>query len=73
MCYLIAKKFDTEGCTSVKMGHGKALAALTTYLTQRTLDKTYRFLLSVIWICSVNINHINWFHLSGILLTQCFQ
>lgn len=30
MCYLIAKKFDTEGCTAVKMEHGKALSALVT-------------------------------------------
>lgn len=44
MCYLIAKKFDTEGCIAVKMEQGKALAALATYLTQRTLDKNIQIL-----------------------------
>lgn len=44
MCYLIAKKFDTEGCTAVKMEHGKALSALVTYLTQRTLNKNIQIL-----------------------------
>ena len=26
MCYLIAKKFDEQGCIAVKARHGKALA-----------------------------------------------
>lgn len=29
MCYLIAKKFDKQGCIAIKTRHGKALADFT--------------------------------------------
>ena len=44
MCYLIAKKFDEEGCLAVKAEHGKTLAALVTYLGRKTLDKGIQIL-----------------------------
>lgn len=44
MCYLIAKKFNEEGCLAVEVERGKALAALVTYLGQKTLDKGVQIL-----------------------------
>lgn len=44
MCYLIAKKFDEEGCLAVEVERGKALAALVTYLGLRTLNKGIQIL-----------------------------
>lgn len=44
MCYLVAKKFNDEGCLAVKTEGGKALAGLVTYLGLRTLDKGVQIL-----------------------------
>lgn len=44
MCYLIAKKYDEEGCIAVKSERGKPLAALVTYLGKKTLDKGIQIL-----------------------------
>lgn len=44
MCYLIAKKFDEEGCLAVEAERGKTLAALVTYLGRKTLDKGVQIL-----------------------------
>lgn len=44
MCYLIAKKYDDEGCIAVETERGKALAALVTYLSLKTLDKNIQIL-----------------------------
>lgn len=44
MCYLIAKKFDDEGCIAVEAVRGKALAELVTYLSLKTLDKNIQIL-----------------------------
>lgn len=35
MCYLIAKKFDKNGCIAVKTKHGKALADFTEKLQRQ--------------------------------------
>ena len=44
MCYLIAKKFEEEGCLAVQTEGGKALAGLVSYLGLRTLDKGVQIL-----------------------------
>lgn len=44
MCYLIAKKRNERGCMAVEAERDKALAALVTYLGQRTLGKGIQIL-----------------------------
>lgn len=39
MCYLIAKKFETEGSIALKAEHGARLGSLSKYLTLSTLEK----------------------------------
>lgn len=39
MCYLIAKKFSSQGCLAVQTESGKALASLVSYLGLKTMDK----------------------------------
>lgn len=44
MCYLVAKKFNEEGCIAVEAERGKTLAALVTYLSRKTLEKDIQIL-----------------------------
>ncbi len=44
MCYLVAKKFQQQGCIAVEAESGKALANLVTYLGLKTLDKGIQIL-----------------------------
>ncbi len=39
MCYLLAKKFDEQGCLAMQAESGKKLAALVSFLTEETLEK----------------------------------
>jgi len=38
MCYLIAKKFDTQGCIAMKTKHGKELSDFITKIQNRIED-----------------------------------
>lgn len=44
MCYLIAKKFNEQGCIAVESMRGKALSSLVSYLGLKTLDKGVQIL-----------------------------
>lgn len=44
MCYLVAKKFQQQGCIAVETESGKALANLVTYLGLKMLDKGVQIL-----------------------------
>ncbi|MBE5961065.1 MAG: hypothetical protein E7256_06705 [Lachnospiraceae bacterium] len=44
MCYLIAKKYNEEGCIAVKAERGKELACLVSSLGIKTLDKGIQIL-----------------------------
>lgn len=44
MGYLIAKKYESEGCLAVKVERGKALADLVSELGRKTLNKNIQIL-----------------------------
>ena len=44
MCYLIAKKFDQEGCFAVEANYGPELASLVDYLGVTTLERDVQVL-----------------------------
>lgn len=44
MCYLIAKKFQEQGCIAIQAKPGKTLASLVSYLGLKTLDKGVQIL-----------------------------
>lgn len=39
MCYLVAKKFENQGCIAVKARHGKALSKIVKQLNEKVSDK----------------------------------